>query len=52
MHTLTGFTLTTKSRVVVCDSFKVDLLLISPDKKWVVAGTKDSSDIFPKVFSV
>uniref|UniRef100_A0A8C7ZIH4 Si:ch73-142c19.1 n=2 Tax=Oryzias sinensis TaxID=183150 RepID=A0A8C7ZIH4_9TELE len=51
VHTLTGFTLTTKSRVVVCDSFKVDLLLVSPDKKWVVAGTKDSSDIFPKVIS-
>uniref|UniRef100_A0A3P9I0V3 Zgc:171857 n=1 Tax=Oryzias latipes TaxID=8090 RepID=A0A3P9I0V3_ORYLA len=51
VHTLTGFTLTTKSRVVVCDSFKVDLLLISPDKKWVVAGTKDRSDLFPKVIS-
>uniref|UniRef100_A0A3P9LCA5 Zgc:171857 n=1 Tax=Oryzias latipes TaxID=8090 RepID=A0A3P9LCA5_ORYLA len=51
VHTLTGFTLTTKSRVVVCDSFKVDLLLVSPDKKWVVAGTKDRSDLFPKVIS-
>uniref|UniRef100_A0A3P9LC67 Zgc:171857 n=1 Tax=Oryzias latipes TaxID=8090 RepID=A0A3P9LC67_ORYLA len=31
--------------------FFFDLLLVSPDKKWVVAGTKDRSDLFPKVFS-
>uniref|UniRef100_A0A3P9LCP7 Zgc:171857 n=1 Tax=Oryzias latipes TaxID=8090 RepID=A0A3P9LCP7_ORYLA len=31
--------------------FFFDLLLVSPDKKWVVAGTKDRSDLFPKVIS-
>ncbi|CAN9515396.1 unnamed protein product [Ophioblennius macclurei] len=47
--TLADFSLTKKSSVVVCDSFKVNILLVSPDKKWIVAGTKDSSDLSPKV---
>ncbi|RVE70683.1 hypothetical protein OJAV_G00067500 [Oryzias javanicus] len=51
VQTLSGFTLASTSRVMVCDSFRVDLLLVSPDKKWVVAGTKESSDLFPKVIS-
>ncbi|KAF6729249.1 F-box/WD repeat-containing protein 12 [Oryzias melastigma] len=51
LQTLAGFTLTSTSRVVVCDSFRVNLLLVSPDKKWVVAGTKGNGDLFPKVIS-
>lgn len=37
---------------MVCDSFKVNILLVSPDKRWIVAGTKDNSDLSPKVFLV
>lgn len=37
---------------MVCDTFKVNLLLVSPDKKWITAGTKDNDDLSPKVFLV
>lgn len=37
---------------MVCDSFKVNMLLISPDKRWIAAGTTDHSDFSPKVFRV
>ncbi len=37
---------------MVCDSFKVNILLVSPDKKWIMAGTKDNDDLSPKVFVV
>lgn len=37
---------------MVCDSFKVDILLVSPDKRWIAAGTKDNGDLSPKVFLV
>lgn len=37
---------------MVCDSFKVNILLVSPDKKWITAGTKDNDDLSPKVFLV
>uniref|UniRef100_A0A3Q3B5P1 Si:ch73-142c19.1 n=1 Tax=Kryptolebias marmoratus TaxID=37003 RepID=A0A3Q3B5P1_KRYMA len=47
--TLADVTLTKKSSLMVCDSFKVNVLLVSPDKKWIVAGTKDSDDLSPKV---
>nr|XP_040050252.1 F-box/WD repeat-containing protein 12 isoform X1 [Gasterosteus aculeatus aculeatus] len=47
--TLADPTLTQKSSVVVCDGFKVDMLLVSPDRKWIFAGTKDSKDLSPKV---
>ncbi|XP_053706229.1 F-box/WD repeat-containing protein 12 isoform X3 [Synchiropus splendidus] len=47
--TLAGPALTKTSQVMVCDSFKVNMLLVSPDKKWVVAGTKDSDDLSAKV---
>lgn len=35
---------------MICDSFKVNVLLVSPDKKWIVAGTKENDDLSPKVF--
>lgn len=47
--TLAGSALTRKSSLVVCDSFKVNILLVSPDKKWILAGTKDNDDLSPKV---
>ncbi|KAM6924690.1 F-box/WD repeat-containing protein 12 [Xenentodon cancila] len=47
--TLADVSLTTKSSVMVCNSFKVNILLVSPDKKWITAGTKDSDDLSPKV---
>lgn len=37
---------------MVCDTFKVNTLLVSPDKKWITAGTKDNDDLSPKVFLV
>lgn len=37
---------------MVCDTFKVNILLVSPDKKWITAGTKDNNDLSPKVFLV
>ncbi|KAK2851615.1 hypothetical protein Q5P01_007891 [Channa striata] len=47
--TLADSSLTKKSSIMVCDTFKVNILLVSPDKKWIVAGTKDNSDLSPKV---
>nr|XP_020466243.1 F-box/WD repeat-containing protein 12 [Monopterus albus] len=47
--TLADSALTNKSSTMVCDTFKVNILLVSPDKKWIVAGTKDNDDISPKV---
>ncbi|TNN50024.1 F-box/WD repeat-containing protein 12 [Liparis tanakae] len=47
--TLADPTLTQKSSVVVCDSFKVNALLVSPDKRWIAGGTKDANDLSPKV---
>ncbi|XP_061120155.1 F-box/WD repeat-containing protein 12 [Syngnathus typhle] len=47
--TLAGIALTKKSSVMVCDSFNVNILLISPDKKWITAGSKDNVDLSPKV---
>ncbi|XP_066528327.1 F-box/WD repeat-containing protein 12 isoform X2 [Hoplias malabaricus] len=38
------------SRHVVCDSFKLNVLLSSPDNKWILAASKESSDLSPKVF--
>ncbi|XP_020485217.2 F-box/WD repeat-containing protein 12 isoform X1 [Labrus bergylta] len=51
VFTLADTALTIKSRVKVCDTFKVNTLLVSPDKKWVTAGTKDNDDLSPKVIS-
>ncbi|XP_034067087.1 F-box/WD repeat-containing protein 12 [Gymnodraco acuticeps] len=47
--TLADSALTKKSSVMVCDSFKVNTLLVSRDKKWITAGTKDKDDLSPKV---
>lgn len=47
--TLADSALTKKSSIKVCDSFKVNILLASPDKKWIAAGTKDNDDLSPKV---
>ncbi|XP_017553743.1 F-box/WD repeat-containing protein 12 [Pygocentrus nattereri] len=38
------------SRHVVCDSFRLNVLLSSPDKKWILTASKESSDFSPKVF--
>lgn len=37
---------------MVCDTFEVNILLVSPDRKWIMAGTKDNNDLSPKVFLV
>ncbi|XP_033825884.1 F-box/WD repeat-containing protein 12 [Periophthalmus magnuspinnatus] len=47
--TLAGPDLTKRSTFTVCDSFQVTTLLISPDRKWITAGTRDNDDISPKV---
>ncbi|KAM7404950.1 hypothetical protein PAMP_012249 [Pampus punctatissimus] len=47
--TLAGSALTKKSSIIVCDTFKVNVLIVSPDKKCIMAGTKDNDDISPKV---
>lgn len=49
MCTLADPALTQKSSVVVCDNFKVNALLVSPDKRWIAGGTKDANDLSPKV---
>lgn len=49
--TLAGFALTKKSSIMVCDTFTVNVLLVSPDRKWIAAGTKDNDDFSPKVMS-
>ncbi|KAB5545994.1 hypothetical protein PHYPO_G00067020 [Pangasianodon hypophthalmus] len=48
---LTSPQLCETSRHVVCDSFSLNLLLSSPDKKWILTASKDNSDLSPKVFS-
>lgn len=52
MCTLADSALAKRSSVMVCDSFKVNILRVSPDKKWIMAGTKDNDDLSPKVFLV
>ncbi|XP_040008817.1 F-box/WD repeat-containing protein 12 isoform X1 [Xiphias gladius] len=47
--TLADSALTKKSIMMVCDTFKVNILLVSPSKKWITAGTKDNDDLSPKV---
>ncbi|XP_067448769.1 F-box/WD repeat-containing protein 12 isoform X1 [Thunnus thynnus] len=47
--TLAGSALTKKSSIMVCDSFNVNVLIVSPDKKWITAGTKNNDDLSPKV---
>lgn len=50
--TFSGSDLTKRSTVPVCDPFQVTTLLISPDKKWLTAGTKDNDDFNAKVFFI
>lgn len=52
MCTLEGSALTKKSSIMVCDNFRVNILLVSPDKSWIAAGTTDNSDFCPKVLLV
>lgn len=52
MCTLADSNLTKRSSVKVCDTFKVNILLVSPDRKYIIAGTKDNDDLGPKVFLV
>ncbi|XP_058500263.1 F-box/WD repeat-containing protein 12 [Solea solea] len=47
--TLADSTLSKKSSVKVCDTFRVNILKVSPNKKWIVAGTKDNDDLSPKL---
>ncbi|KAJ8016194.1 hypothetical protein DPEC_G00004660 [Dallia pectoralis] len=51
VHTLASPSLSKLSSLVVCDTFKVNLLLASPDKKWIFAGTTENMEMSPKVFS-
>ncbi|XP_046896034.1 F-box/WD repeat-containing protein 12 [Hypomesus transpacificus] len=51
VHTLSSPSLSKLSSLVVCDTFKVNLLQVSPDKKWMLAGTKENNDLSPKVIS-
>ncbi|XP_075883089.1 F-box/WD repeat-containing protein 12 isoform X2 [Nelusetta ayraudi] len=46
--TLADSNLTKRSSVKVCDTFKVNILLVSPDRKYIIAGTKDNDDLSPK----
>lgn len=50
--TLADLNLAERSSVKVCDTFKVNTLLVSPDRKYIIAGTKDNNDLSPKVFFV
>lgn len=50
MCTLAGPSLTKKSSNIVYDTFSVNILLASPDKKWITAGTTENNDFCPKVF--
>ncbi|XP_037540647.1 F-box/WD repeat-containing protein 12 [Nematolebias whitei] len=47
--TLADSTLTKKSSLMMFDSFNVNVLLVSPDRKWILAGTKENDDLSPKV---
>lgn len=52
VFTLADLNLTKRSSVKVCDTFRVNTLLVSPDRKYIIAGTKDNDDLSPKVFFV
>uniref|UniRef100_W5N9K8 Si:ch73-142c19.1 n=1 Tax=Lepisosteus oculatus TaxID=7918 RepID=W5N9K8_LEPOC len=51
LYTLASPTLSQVSHVVAFDTYKIDVLLASPDKQWIVAATQDNYDLSPKVFS-
>ncbi|KAJ8265900.1 hypothetical protein COCON_G00149990 [Conger conger] len=50
LYTLTSPSLSQLSHHVVFDTFKIDLLSSSPDRKWLLAGIQGSADTSPKVF--
>ncbi|KAL2103915.1 hypothetical protein ACEWY4_000783 [Coilia grayii] len=50
LHTLMSPSLSKLSRYVVFDSFRLDLILSSPDKKWILTASRDCSEFSPKVF--
>lgn len=47
--TLSSPQLTEVSRHMVCDSFKLNILVSSPDTKWILAATNESSELSPMV---
>ncbi|XP_072328631.1 F-box/WD repeat-containing protein 12 isoform X2 [Scyliorhinus torazame] len=47
--TLTIPNLSQVSHLSVIDAYKVDFLLVSPNHRWIIAGTKESYDIPAKV---
>ncbi|KAL4646373.1 F-box/WD repeat-containing protein 12 isoform X1 [Arapaima gigas] len=50
LYSLTSPTLSLISHQVIFDSFSLDLLVSSPDKKWILAETTENTDSNPKVF--
>ncbi|KAG7472876.1 hypothetical protein MATL_G00113740 [Megalops atlanticus] len=51
LYTLSSPSLTQVSHKVMCDTFRINLLTSSPDRKWLFAGTKENADFSPQVFS-
>ncbi|XP_059898742.1 F-box/WD repeat-containing protein 12 [Gadus macrocephalus] len=49
LSTLVRPALSLSSQLLVCDSLPVNLLLVSPDKKWVFAASKNNANSSPKV---
>lgn len=50
LHTLTSPSLTQLSRHMLFDTFKINLLISSPDRKWLFVGAQECIDTSPKVF--
>ncbi|XP_014353637.1 F-box/WD repeat-containing protein 12 isoform X2 [Latimeria chalumnae] len=49
LYTLTIPNLCEVSQVPVFETYKISLVLPSPDKQWILAATTENLDIFPKV---
>ncbi|XP_028848587.1 F-box/WD repeat-containing protein 12 [Denticeps clupeoides] len=52
LHTLTSPALSKLSSCVVFDSFSLNIIHSSPDKKWIFTGSKDNVDLSPEVFLI
>lgn len=50
LHTLTIPALSQVSHVRAFDTYKIDILLLSPDKHWVIAALRENLDLHPKVY--
>ncbi|MGH0184109.1 UNVERIFIED_CONTAM: hypothetical protein FKN15_014009 [Acipenser sinensis] len=50
LHTLTIPALSQVSHVRAFDTYKIDILLLSPDKHWVIAALRENFDLHPKVY--